>query len=189
MTAQFFPNFGFLLDLPVRPLNFAERGHKRAVKTALRGAIIQHHKRTIGKHFSSRNRSRYEHENRSPVTKAIKQRTGGGRVDLVDEAAARRAGRSLTKDVMKRAGKVRVGGTVGGDFRKKKPVTASMTLERFPFPVSRTSDKSIDARQMAKEIATWEQSEADAAAKDFLRKYMRQYAQSPQGRRKKKIRG
>jgi hypothetical protein len=154
------PRVVFRLELP-EPLadgRACERMNAAAVRFALRAELELHHAKRIPQHFTTAARTKYQHMERRPSTKAKKIKVFRSRTDLVASGMTKKE--MLTNKRIAIAGSVAAGGVVG---------TLRM---KFPFPASFTrSPNRVSLAQMAKEIATITRDEAQELSASFARRH------------------
>ena len=182
--ASVLPQFSATMELPqmldpsAGGKSRVNRIHSKAVKTAMRETLIDHHRKRMRGHFRQTNRNKYRHYERTTVTKRTKRRRYHSITDLV--ASGR------TRDKMVRAyDRLRVGGSAEGGA-----VTGTMSF-KFPFPVARSVSLrkigSVTPQKMTEEISRWTAGEEKEAAEFFIRMYRAEVLKALKPRMRKRL--
>lgn len=171
-----------LYDLP-------GRAHNAAGRAALQEELLEHHRQRIPGHFRQTARAKYRYKPRSAIYKAIKRKLFHSVTDLV------RTGK--TERLVTMAGRVRIGGTITGSFRKsgairRMPGLVGHLIMRVPW--SRGYRDPRDARKvrtedMADEITAVTPQEEQNIAYGFGRRYVARMNHYASGNRRALIYG
>ena len=144
--------------------------------------MIEHHRRHISKHFTTRNRYRYAHARRDPKYQTAKRRKFGHVTDLVYTGQNRDRLANVRPNV-------RIGGAATGG---KKAISASYELV-MDFPGGKGGNRrssgaaGVSAAEMLRELVRWADEEARWAVEFCHKVYWRLIAEYKRRRKRRRF--